>query len=164
MKQIIFATCVFLAVTAYGQIAKSKSDSAEPEGKNKTNKLYSNEINSRAKRDFANRYKNVANEKWTVTSEGTNVSFTMGEIRCSVRYDKNGYRMFTLRSYPEKYLPKNIRTQVRSTYFDYNIKWVQEIAKNLNPIVYVVLLESDKEWIKVRVGDGELTELEKLDK
>ena len=170
MRYIHFTTVqsVFLLVGlsfySQAQIAKSNSDSTEPEGKVKTNKLYRNEINSRAKRDFSNNYKNVSNETWRVTDEGFNVNFEVGEIKYSVRYDKKGYRLITLRSYSEKYLPKNIRTQVRSAYFDYNIKWVQEIEKNLNPLVYVVLLEGDKEWIKVRVGDGEMIEVEKLDK
>ena len=170
MRYILFTTVkiIFLLVGisfySQAQIAKSISDSTEPEGKFKTNKLYRNEIDSRAKRDFSNTYKNVSNEIWTVTDEGYNVNFSIDEIRYSIRYDKKGYRLFTLRKYSEKQLPKNIRTLVRSTYFDYSIKSVDEIVKSLNPPVYVVLLEGDKEWIKVRVEDGEMTEIEKIDK
>jgi hypothetical protein len=170
MKHSIFTafTGIFLLAAAnfksYGQVAASTTDSAEPAGKFKTNKVYNNEINSRARKDFMNRFKNVSNEKWTVTDMGFSVRFTIGEIRYNIRYDKKGNCLFNIRSYSEKYLAKNIRTLVRSTYFDYNIKWVEEIEKPFYPVVYVVLLEGDKEWIKVRVGDGELNELEKIDK
>jgi hypothetical protein len=170
MRQIFFSAgksiFLLLGISFYtqAQIAKSSFDSTEPEGKFKNNKLYKNDIDSRARRDFSNNYKNVTDEKWTVTDEGFNVNFTIDEVKYSVRYDKKGYRLFTLRKYSEKNLPKNIRTLVRSNYFDYNIKSVDEISKPLMSIVYVVLLEGDKEWIKVKVQDGEMTEVEKLEK
>jgi hypothetical protein len=155
---------IVISSSSYGQIAKSNHDSTELEGKFKHSKLYTNAISTRAKRDLYTRYKNAANEKWTSTNEGFNASFTSGEIKYRVYYNKKGYRLFTIRSYPEKYLLKDIRTQVRSSYFDYNIRWVEEIEKIFNPLVYVVLLEGEKEWIKLRIGDGEMSEWEKIDK
>src|SRR5262245_22175683 len=95
---VILAT---LSFSGYAQIAKSNLDSTEPEGKVKNNKLYKNEINSRAKRDFLNNYKNVSNEIWNITDEGFSVNFTIDEIKYSIRYDKKGYRLFTLRKYSE---------------------------------------------------------------
>jgi hypothetical protein len=155
---------VLMSFQSYGQILRANFDSAEPEGKPKLNKVYTNDISSRARTDFATKYKDVSGEKWTITDEGYNVSFKIGEIKYSVRYDKKGYRLFTLRSYGEKQLPKNIRTLVRSTYFDYNIKWIEEIEKTLSPLVYVVLVEGDTEWIRLRIQDGEMIVMEKLDK
>jgi hypothetical protein len=170
MRPLLFtlANTIFLliGISFYSQcqIAKSNTDSKEPDGKFKHNKLFRNEVNSAALRDFMKRYTAVSNEKWTVTDAGITASFVTGEISHSVCYDQKGNWVFTIRRFSEKYLPKNTRKLIRRSYSGYNIRGVEETEKSFNLISYLLLLESETEWIKLREKDGELIELEKISK
>jgi hypothetical protein len=170
MRRIFFSSAkliFFIAgITFYSQaqIARTIPGSTEPEGMVKNVKLYRNQVSSKAIRDFMKRYKDVSNEKWTVTNAGITASFAIGEISHSVCYDEKGNWVFTVRRYLEKYLPKQIRRRFRNAYFDYNIKGVEETEKSFNLKVYLVLLENEAGWIKVRVEDGELSQVEKIKK
>jgi hypothetical protein len=177
MKKIFFAAVqgIFLVsvigINGYGQNTKSNSN-IDGEGTvfsekadMKINRFaYINNINIRAIRDFQMSYKKVSNEKWNITEYGFSVNFTMEDIRYNIRYDKKGNHLFTLKNYTEKHLAKNIRSIIKSVYYDYNIKWVEEIVKSFNDPVFLVLLENEKEWLRIRVIDGEMSIWEKIDK
>jgi hypothetical protein len=170
MRKFFFtlAKTIFLVVGisfyCHGQIAKTIADSTEREGKFKKNKLYRNQVNSRAIRDFVKRYSEVSNEKWTVTEAGITAGFVLGGIGHSICYDENGNWISTVRRYTEKHLQKTIRRWVKNAYSDYNIKGVEETEKSFNKIIYLVLLENEAGWLKVRVEEGALSVLERINK
>jgi len=161
--KLIFLS-VGISIYCQAQTAKSNPVSAEPEGKIKNVKLYRNQVNSKAVRDFMKRYKDVSNEKWTITDAGITASFVNGEIGHSVCYDEKGNWLFTVRRFSEKHLPKKILSVIRKKYFDYNINGVEETEKPFKPLVYQVLLENETGWIKLRGVEGELSELERVHK
>jgi hypothetical protein len=65
-----------------------------------------------------------------------------------------------MKYYEENRLPRNIRAQIKSTYFDYKIFIVQEIESAEHPTTYIVNLQGDSEWIKVKLCQGEMEVLE----
>jgi len=170
MRKFFFtlAKTIFLVVGinfyCHSQIAKSIADSTEHEGKFKNNKFYRNQINNQAIRDFVKRYIEVSNEKWTVTEAGITASFVLGGIGHSIYYDEKGNWLSTVRRYTEKHLQKNIRRWVSNAYSDYYIKGIEETEKSFNKIIYLVLLENETGWLKVRVEEGALSVLEKINK
>ena len=57
----------------------------------------------------------------------------------------------------------SIRHLVRSTYYDYGITIATEVARN-ERVSYLVKMENDKEYLTVKVNDGELSVFEKTTK
>jgi hypothetical protein len=60
-----------------------------------------------------------------------------------------------MREYSEKELPKEVRTLVKRTYYDFSIGWVKEVSQ-LQSVVYVVHIDNAPEWKDLLVRDGEI--------
>ena len=116
-------------------------------------------------RDFLDRYSNVDNAKWFLTPDGGFESyFVQDGYGDRIFYDKKGYWLYSLITYGENKLPRDIRYVVRSTYFDFMIVIVEELQM-AGGIEYIISLE-DKTNIKVvKVnGAGDMEVLQDLDK
>jgi len=96
--------------------------------------------------------------------DGFRAKFTVDGIKYRVDYDKKGNYQHTERTYSEKYLPNDIRSIVKSTYYDYAITQVEEVTKPHTETTYVVHLEGKQNWINVRVQNGEIEEFQKFGK
>ncbi|PWT77190.1 MAG: hypothetical protein C5B59_04640 [Bacteroidetes bacterium] len=121
------------------------------------------EVNTKAMRDFRKAFKNVSDEKWYSISSGYLAEFTDHSIKNSVVYDKKGNWVFTIRYYDEKDLPGDVRSQVKKTYYDYTITTVEEIHVD-DKVIYLVHLQNDSTWKKVRICDGEMQLIEDFNK
>jgi hypothetical protein len=116
-----------------------------PEEKNK---------NLKAQKDFQDRFKNVDNAKWFYDSKVGFVTYFLKDgYGNRVFYDKKGNWMYSLIFYGEDKLSRDIRAQVKSIYFDFNITLVEEIQMKVGT-QYVVYLE-DKSEIKILEVDRE---------
>jgi Tfp pilus assembly protein PilV len=127
------------------------------ETKNSMNELA---ISPRALKDFAYTHKNVKGESWTKVKDGFSVRFISDGIRTTIYYDQKGNWAASLKYYGEEKMLQEIRHIVKSTYYDYNIVYTQEIETTDSDGVptYVVCVE-DKTKIKmIRVRDGEMSE------
>jgi hypothetical protein len=123
---------------------------------NSTNELET--ISPRALRNFADTYKNVSGEMDEVEG-GFAVRFTSDDIRTTILYDSKGYWAGSIKYYNEEKMLREIRHVVKSTYYDYNIIYTQEVetADTKGMPTYVICLE-DKTKIKmVRICDGEMS-------
>ncbi len=113
-------------------------------------------VNRKAVKDFQVRCAEAKDEKWFSVSDGFVVHFTMDGFRDRLYYDKKGHWMYSLRYIDEKKLPREVRNQVKSTYFDFTIKLV-EIVEVPDHKVYLVHLEDSTTLKIVRVSDeGEM--------
>lgn len=113
------------------------------------------EINSRAIKDFKKSFKLPADEKWYKIETGFIVKFIQDGIQHRVDYDKKGHWIATTRYYSEKQLPKDVRSQVKSVYYDYTITCVQEFTFTGHH-VYLVNMEDEKTILIIRISDGEM--------
>jgi hypothetical protein len=78
-------------------------------------------------------------------------------------YDERGGWLTTIAGYTEEHLPEAVRREVRSTYYDYAILFVNEISMSGKPVSYVVQIQ-DKKTIRIlRVVDGEMEEIQKIE-
>jgi len=94
-------------------------------------------------------------EKWYPVTNGFLAEFSEKEVQIKVIYSQKGNWVYTLREYTEKELPKDIRAQVRSRYYDDTITWVKEVIQ-LQSIVYLIHIENDTRWKTIRISDGEM--------
>ena len=171
MKKVIFngfgITLPMLAISliSYGQATHTGlrfTDNISSEGTS-TSKA-ATKVNSKALKNFASSYKEVANEKWYNGRDGQVAMFTVNGVENRVGYDKKGNWVNTIRTYDESKLPGDVRHTVKSNYYDYNINLVQEIETPYNPITYLIQLIGKTEIISLRMCEGEMSVLKKYNK
>jgi hypothetical protein len=115
----------------------------------------------RATRDLWKRVGDQKEEAWYKLPKGYLAVYTQDEIQNRYVYDKKGNWIYALLTYPEKGLPEEVRKLVKSTYYDYSIGWAKEIRQG-EETVYVVHVESDREWRDISVRDGEMQTLKAI--
>ncbi|OQP68027.1 hypothetical protein [Niastella populi] len=178
MKKLLIATgitvvvltgCVYsqqsahaLATANVKSNANATSEAAVRSLKSKSD--YLNDINVRAMRDFVGRYGDAENVKWHNTNSSFIAVFFRDSVQHRVVYTSRGDLNFIMKYYEEKRMARNIRAQVKSTYYDYKIYVIQEIEMPDRPAVYIIHLQGEKDWKKVRVCQGEMDVLEEFKK
>ena len=90
-----------------------------PDNTNTATPMSLYDINIRAMRDFMKSFKQAENVEWYKTSEGAMAYFLDNGIKTRASYDNKGNWLYNMRSYAENNLPKEIRAQVKSIYYDF---------------------------------------------
>ena len=116
------------------------------------------DVNRRAVKDLARRFKNSLTENWYKVPDGFVAYFTLYDVRHQVAYAKKGNWLYTIRTYDETNLPADVRHMVKSSYYDYNIFLVHEIEKPSGNLTYIIHLEGKTSFINLRVFGGEMEE------
>ena len=121
-------------------------------------------INTKAVKDFQTRFADANNAQWFSDRNGLVSYFVKDGYGDRVFYDKKGRWQYSLIFYNETKLPRDVRSSVKSIYFDMNITLVEEV-QTPNGKVYIVHLE-DKSNIKIlKVNDeGEMEIMQELTK
>jgi hypothetical protein len=121
-------------------------------------------INSKAIKDFQERYNNIKNAMWFSDQNGFESYFTQNGFGNRAFYGKKGHWLYSLILHTEHELPSDIRASIKSIYFDFAITLVEEVQTNYG-VGYIVNLE-DKTNIKIlKVNDlGEINILLELNK
>lgn len=175
MKRNIFTgipgilSLLTICIGAHSQIA---SADIHPAGELMTSKkfvqkkhsAYTLRVNPVVVRNFIRAYKYVTGEKWFEVKDGYIVMFHKDDYNYQVAYEKKGDWLYTILSYTENKLPKDIRHLIKSNYYDYDINLVQEIQRPKDPSIYIFQLIGKTELIKLRVCDNEMQLLQKFKK
>jgi len=114
-----------------------------------------NRINAKAVRDFSRFYTGHSDEKWYAAGNGFIAKFTLNGNKGMAAYDLKGHWMFTIFNYGEKKLPVDVRSAVRSVYYDYEITLVDEIQIE-DRIMYQVHMQDEKTWKNLMITNGEM--------
>jgi hypothetical protein len=122
------------------------------------------DINAKAIRDFNVRFGGASNALWFSDNNGFTTYFVKDGYGDRVFYDKKGHWEYSLIFYNEDKLPRDVRSAVKSTYFDMAITLVEEV-QTTDSKVYIIHLE-DKANIKIlKANDqGEYEILQDLSK
>ena len=166
----IFLSLV-VSMAANGQIASISpkfssniSPAKTSEAKSATTIIEASNVNQRAAKDLTKNFKNRSNERWLKVADGYIAKFNLSDMAHQVAYNKKGKWVYTIRTYDEWKLPADVRHMVKSSYYDYNITLVQEIATPDNPLTYIVHLEGNTQFINLKVSDGEMEEWQNFTK
>lgn len=101
---------------------------------------------------------------WYDHEDYYDVSFVQAGIRSTVKYDKEGNFMSSIRYYGEQNLPINIICQLKKKFADKKVFGVTEMT-NAEEVNYYVKLVDEKNWITVKIsGNGLMTSVEKYKK
>ena len=166
MKKLLITTAMTIVVLsgcAYSQQSGHTLASANVKITQPQNK-YINDISIRAMRDFVGRYGDVSNAIWHRSKDSYIAVFFRDSVQHRVVYSNRGDLNFIMKYYDEKRLARNIRAQIKSTYYDYQIYIVQEIESPNHPTIYIVNLQGDTDWKKVRLFQGEMEVMEEYKK
>jgi hypothetical protein len=130
-----------------------------------THMLQRNEINFRALRDFISRYDSSDRACWFSLPDGGFESYFIKDgYGNRVLYDKNGNWSCSLINYGEGKLSENIRSLVKSTYYDLTIVLVEEVQMN-GGTEYIFTLEDMAEIKIVKLNHlGDLEVLQELNR
>ncbi|HSZ32084.1 MAG TPA: hypothetical protein VK772_02175 [Puia sp.] len=106
-----------------------------------------NSVNKKAATDFKDRFGNPAGTRWFSDEEGFTSYFKVDGFTDKVCYDKKGNWKYSTIYYGESKIPKNVRAEVKSIYYDMSIIQVEEV-QTLNGKGYVINLE-DQTTIRI---------------
>ena len=120
-------------------------------------------ISVKALKNFDKSFKGATNVGWYKISDGFSAFFMQNENQNRAYFDTKGNLTFTITYYSGKKLPHDIRSMVKSTYYDYEIPFVEEIHAG-EKIVYIVHLEDETTWKKVKVSDDGMELIEDFNK
>jgi len=119
-------------------------------------------VNKKAEKDFNERFGNREGTRWISDKDGFTSYFKVDGFTNKVCYDKKGNWMYSIVLYNESKLPKDVRANVKSVYYDMAITLVKEV-KTVKGNGYVITLE-DKTTIRiVKVNDaGEMETVQEI--
>jgi len=132
----------------------------------KSDALRLNEVSSKAVRHFKQTYKNADSVKWSKLTDGKGgfgASFVSDGISTIVRYDLGGNYDCSFREYYEDNLPKQVRHQVKSVYYDFTIRFIKEVNMYDNT-VYLITLEDKASWKHILVTEHKIVVLKEFSK
>lgn len=118
----------------------------------------------KAVRSFKTTWQNVDNESWYKVPDGFRARFTRDSALFLVTYSKRGNWLSTMRQYDETLLDRDVRSEVKSIYYDYSIMLVEEIQLPMKPLTYVIHMENKKTFLNIRYCNRELEEITEINK
>lgn len=123
------------------------------------NQVYRNDIHIKAVRHFKQTFPGTEDERWYLIEKGFMAKHKVGDVNIRLDYDRYGNWLYTIRYIDEKKLPKEVRAQVRSTWYDHAITSVEEIQYGTLPLIYIVHIHEGDDWKIIRVCEGEMNEI-----
>ena len=172
---MVFTFSAITSAVSYGQIpggsiasldkkpepATIKNESAEAD---KTALDGLRAINAKMFTHFTRNYRGASNIRVSDVQDQTSVKFDMNGISQSVRYDKKGKWLFSIKNYSEEKLSPDVRSSVESSYPGFMVFGFVNEIKVLDKTAYLVMIENSKSWKRIRVVDGETSIYEQYSK
>lgn len=87
------------------------------------------------------------------------VRFSKNNIFHRVEYNQKGHWLSTTKFYSPEYLSSSVRESVMSTYYNYKMFCIAEVIVG-NRTAFIVTLEDESTWLKVRLMGDKMEEVE----
>ena len=120
-------------------------------------------VSSKTLNAFASMFKGASDIRWFESDNKFLVKFYKNGRQNTALYNKKGMHLYTISYGTEKHLPVDVRSLVKSTYFDFEITLSIEV-NSLGKTAWIAKMENDKRLITVRVLDDEMDEIENFRK
>src|SRR4030095_4514859 len=108
-------------------------------------------------------FKNATNIRWYEIKNNYVVKFKLNGHENRALFTKNGNLVYHITYGTEVLLPADVRSLVKSEYYDQKITKVLKVNQDQRTI-WVVHMEDEKEFILARVEDGQLEETKRMEK
>jgi len=115
-------------------------------------------------RDFSRSFKNAPETKWFKTDKGYFASFFESGKNTKIVYDNRGQRTYSIISYPESKLNRQVRSRVKSVYFDATIIGVHQFEFDNKTIHVIKMLDQDSKPMTLAVTDEQIEDITTHDK
>ena len=167
MKQIILSAAIFLMTTSTNHSSAQNNNNVVLNLKSlisaalieKASEAKVTEVNARAMRDFSRAFKNAPETKWFKTDKGYFASFSENGKNTKVVYDSRGQRNYSIISYPESKLNRQVRSRVKSVYFDATIIGVHQFEFDNKTIHVIKMLDQDSTPMTLAVTDEQIEDI-----
>jgi hypothetical protein len=172
MKQIILLTAIFLMTASSNRSSAQNNNDVALNLKSlisatlieKASEAKVTEVNHRAMRDFTRAFKNAPETKWFKTDKGYFASFSENGKNTKVVYDNRGQRTYSIISYPESKLNRQVRSRVKSVYFDATIIGVHQFEFDNKTIHVIKMLDQNSKFVTLAVTDEQIQDITTHDK
>ena len=114
-------------------------------------------------KNFRKYFANAENPTWYMINKDFLIKFMTDENLNHALFTKRGNLIYHISYGYENNLPENIRKQVKSTYYDYDISRAIKVTE-ADRVIWLVNLEDAKNLILVRLEEGEMEEVQKVQK
>ena len=165
LAAVIFAMTTIAAGNANAQKVKNVSFNSETDPvKNTLADLRSDDVvNAKVAKHFKKEHPQAMQESWYTFKDGYAARFNEGGALQMEGYSRKGNWQYTIVYTDEKKLPANIRSLVKSVYYDYEITFVEEITVHAQKI-YLVYVQDSTTWKVLRVTDDEMVIMDDFNK
>jgi len=120
-------------------------------------------ISKKVSDSFASLFKGAQEPKWFVADKNYVVDFIMNDQVNKAEFTKKGQLVYHLAFGNEKQMPADIRTIVKSKYFDFAINSTVKVTMNENS-AWIINVEDDKQFYVLKVADGAMNVLDEIKK
>ncbi len=128
-----------------------------------TSKTTTANVSEKVAKAFKVAFKDAEDPQWFKLNKDFLVSFIMNQQQNNALFRKNGFMIYHLAFGGEKSLPADIRKIIKPNYYDYNITKVVRVNE-ADRNIWVVNMEDAKNFVIVRVENGEIEEVQNLKK
>lgn len=120
-------------------------------------------VSQKVSESFASLFKGAEAPKWFIADRDYVVDFILNNQVNKAEFTKNGHLVYHMAFGTEKQMPTDIRTIVKSKYFDFAINSTVKITYE-EKSAWIVNIEDAENILVVRVVDGVMDVVEKLAK
>lgn len=120
-------------------------------------------VSEKVSKSFATLFKSAQEPKWFKSDKDYVVDFIMNNQKNKAEFTKNGILVYHMAWGNEKQMPADIRTIVKSKYFDYSIVSTLEINYQ-DQKAWIVNVEDAGHYLVLRVLDGTMDVWDKMGK
>jgi len=159
MKKL--AVIMLFALAAFSQVAFAQNSTPFKVDAHKFAEEYDaaakTTTNTRVLYNFSRMFKDASNVIWSKDKHVDRVYFESKGKVTRAAFNQKGQFLYSITSYGEEYLPKDILMMVKDTYFGKSIFGVSEVNA-LGKTAYIIILEDKTSWLHIKVLDNEISE------
>ncbi len=120
-------------------------------------------VSPKALQSFMQLYQNSESVSWAKNNKSYLVTFNQDNKKYRVVMGENGKLIYSICYMQEKDMPFDVRKIVKTVYYDYAINVALQVKQD-NRSIWVILLEDSNTYLTVRIENGEMEEVSKMDK
>jgi hypothetical protein len=159
MKKL--AVIMLFALAAFSQVAVAQNSTPFKVDAHKFAEEYEasakTSTNTRVMNNFSRMFRDASNVIWSKDKHVDRAYFQANGKTTRAAFNEKGQFLYSITTYGEEFLPKDILMMVKDTYYGKSIFGVSEVNA-LGKTAYIIILEDKTSWLHIKVLDNEISE------